>query len=294
MRGGPYISTLSETGPLQSLPRHILDRLKRSARDPQYFNAVTFGALADQYLEECYYDFVKKSEGKELHEVHDCWEKQYYLLKREYEDFLSTYDPSKWKPSRIKSFLSRREEIFKPEMERIKETIREYVCWRQWRQRYPALLEKAQQGDSEAKTKLDLVFTKKGHASLCILGELDRQKIKLEGLTWWILEHRDDIGKYSLPQVIDQYTESGIKFRKKDSPGSFSYVTCPGNDEDMTLEECQEKFKRKLFYKCSTCEPRKARLDDEINFRNREKVRKLFAEMGIHTREGKRGRPRNH
>ncbi len=263
MEDGPYISTLLGTGPLQPLPQHILDRIKRSARDPHYFNAVTFEALADQYLEECYHNFVRKSEDKELHEVYDCWEKQYYILRREYEDFLSTYDPSKWKPSRIRSFMSQRKKIFKPEMERIKETIKEYVCWRQWRRRYPALLEKAEQGDLEAKEKLDAVFTKKGHLRLHIHRQLGKEYVRSwnEDIQWWLLERRDQIPRWKLSQVISEMANMGFVPKNSRQTGKL------GKEEEYHGHDYDKFIDR---------------------------ARKMLNEMKIPTREGKRGRPRNH
>ncbi|MHA1938116.1 MAG: hypothetical protein ACW97O_07880, partial [Candidatus Thorarchaeota archaeon] len=174
MEDNPYISTLSETGPLQSLPRHIFDRLKRSARDPDYFNAVTFETIGDQYLEECYHYFYLKWKEKEWGEIPECWQKKYWKLRKEYKDFLGIPNPGKWKVSRIISFLKLREEIFKPEMEHKIETVKEFICWRYLRERYSDLWEKANKGDQGAITKLDLLLTKLGHTYLDVLKQLDK------------------------------------------------------------------------------------------------------------------------
>jgi hypothetical protein len=148
------------------------------------------------------------------------------------------------------------------EKQNLKETVKEYLCWRQYKTRYPTLLKKIEQGDREAKEKLNTIFTKQGHFRLRIYRQLGREYVRSwnEDNRWWLLEWRDHIPHWKLSEVIRKMTDMGF---------------APENSRQTRKLQKEEEYYGQNYDKFT------------------DRIRKMLNEMKISTRGGRRGRPRN-
>jgi uncharacterized C2H2 Zn-finger protein len=112
---------------------------------------------------------------------------------------------------------------------------------------------------------------------------------------WWLLEleNKGEISRFTLPQLMKKLKESGVKFeRKRTAQPSEIFLKCPGSDDVISDEECKDKRSRELFYKCPTCDRTPLETKQGSSFKDMDRIKKMLAEMDLHTSEGKAGRPR--